>query len=1120
MKRSVLERLIRGVVVVGVVIFLLSIQPASGKPATARVGSSQSADPGRLDSDGDGIPDGSDNCPYTYNPDQLDFDGFEKRMISEEVVGPASVFVADVDGDGDDDVLSASTYDDKIAWYENTDGAGNFGPQIVISAAADFAHIVSAGDLDRDGDIDVLSASWGDPDNILAWYENLDGAGTFGPQWVIAAQTGTFNSVYAADLDGDLDNDILVGASNGIGWHENLDGEGNFGPRIAIASAGVGFAVAIDVDRDSHVDVVGAGWDGLWWYRNMGSASFFSSNAISADDYIGPVFVTDVDGDADADVLAIHEEYVDINFIQTLVWHENTDGVGGFGPQNPISVVGVNEVLPFSLFAADMELDGDIDVLSADGTWVGWYENLDGDGEFGPGQAISVNDLERIDSIFGVDVEDDGDPDVVVAAIWDDKIVWFKNGDGVGVACDNCPDVLNADQADADLDDVGDVCDNCPDDSNADQADTDLDDVGDVCDNCPDDANSDQADSDLDQLGNVCDNCPGDPNLDQSDLDSDGFGDLCDNCPDDSNIAQQDADGDDVGDVCDCDPSNAYCTTDCTDTDGDGYCVTHDCSDANPNCESDCTDGDSDGFCPPHDCNEAILHLSDRDGDAVPDPCDNCPDVANRDQLDFDSFGPQRVISTAALGAWSVFAADLDGDDDTDVLSASYDGIDVTWYENLDGAGNFGPPILISDDATGAQSVYAIDLDGDGDVDVLSASSKYGEDKLAWYENTDGAGSFGAQQLISDNLSSTTPSIIAADLDLDGDADVVVSDNRIEWYENTDGAGSFGPRRWVAYYNTSDVTSIFVADVDGDGDNDVLAADDDDDTISWYENIDGAGNFESEQVISTNADEAWSVFAADVDGDGDMDALSASRYDDKVAWYENTDGLGGSWLPWVISTTAPEPRAVSAGDVDGDGDVDVFSVSWVWDGTDPLLAWYENTDGLGSFGPLQAISTELNRPRSVFVADVDGDGDIDALSASSDDNKIAWYETVGDGAGDVCDCAPSDPLLLEPPDVAGLNVRHIGGAHWGWGQLIWSAAPGADTYSVTRGAVSGLAEGQYGVCLVQDVAVTRYVDSSVPTAGTAYAYLVQGVSAQCGTGTLGFGAGGVERVNLDPGACP
>ena len=61
-----------------------------------------------------------------------------------------------MDGDGDNDVLSASSSDDKIAWYEN-DGMGNFGAQQIITTAVIYATSVYASDLDGDGDIDVLS---------------------------------------------------------------------------------------------------------------------------------------------------------------------------------------------------------------------------------------------------------------------------------------------------------------------------------------------------------------------------------------------------------------------------------------------------------------------------------------------------------------------------------------------------------------------------------------------------------------------------------------------------------------------------------------------------------------------------------------------------------------------------------------------------------------------------------------------------------------------------------------------------------------------------------------------------------------------------------------------------
>ena len=93
--------------------------------------------------------------------------------------------------------------------------------------------------------------------------------------------------------------------------------------------------------------------------------------------------------------------------------------------------------------------------------------------------------------------------------------------------------------------------------------------------------------------------------------------------------------------------------------------------------------------------------------------------------------------------------------------------------------------------------------------------------------------------------------------------------------------------------------SVFAIDVDGDGDVDALSASFSDDTVAWHEN-DGAQSF-TERVITNAADWAHSVFAIDVDGDGDVDALSASLRDDTVAWYEN-DG-SQSFSVRTVTTT-------------------------------------------------------------------------------------------------------------------------------------------------------------------------------------------------------------------------
>jgi hypothetical protein len=119
---------------------------------------------------------------------------------------------------------------------------------------------------------------------------------------------------------------------------------------------------------------------------------------------------------------------------------------------------------------------------------------------------------------------------------------------------------------------------------------------------------------------------------------------------------------------------------------------------------------------------------------------------------DEDGFGGQQTIAPSStivpsVGATrSVHASDLDGDGDPEVLSAFSGASDddepmVAWYENQVGESGadedgFGGGRTITTSVNGPESVFTSDLAGDGDPDVLSASSDDG--KIAWYENTEG----------------------------------------------------------------------------------------------------------------------------------------------------------------------------------------------------------------------------------------------------------------------------------------------------------------------------------------------------------------------------------------------
>jgi hypothetical protein len=112
----------------------------------------------------------------------------------------------------------------------------------------------------------------------------------------------------------------------------------------------------------------------------------------------------------------------------------------------------------------------------------------------------------------------------------------------------------------------------------------------------------------------------------------------------------------------------------------------------------------------------------------------------------YSQFGPQKIITESANGTRVIFSADLDGDGDLDIMSANKFGSSLTWYRNLDGYGTFGPENLI---AILDQTIWisAADLDGDGDMDVLAVSGP--QNRVAWYENLDGQGNFSSLKSIN-----------------------------------------------------------------------------------------------------------------------------------------------------------------------------------------------------------------------------------------------------------------------------------------------------------------------------------------------------------------------------------
>ncbi len=678
---------------------------------------------------------------------------------------------------------------------------------------------------------------------------------------------------------------------------------------------------AADLDGDGDPDVLAASsHDGtITWYENIGGGAFAPQHVLATDaEGAASVHATDLDGDGDAGVLSVARED------DRTAWHENLGG-GVFSGQYAIAT-GAWDV--GSLHMADLDGDGDPDVpfVSRHDDEVAWYENLSEHGDDHADAPPGATLVTAMPAFPHGTVESAGDRDVFRVATGAGTLRVRSNGptDTYGILLDADGERLAADH-DAGLGlnfaieiEAGPHFVAVTDDGNrggigpytlsiefvaAGVAPGTADDHG-------DDAETATAVEALPWSAAAALEAPGDRDLFRIDLGTGGRLTVFTSGDTDTVGALMDADG-----------------TVLAEDDDTG---------AGTNFEIEAA------------VRAGVYYVEVR-GFAVEtgrytltiEFVANPPGVA---------FGLQNVLTTLANGARAVHAADLDGDGDPDVLSASPHDDKIAWHENQ-GAGRFSTQRIISTDADGAVWVHAADLDGDGDADVLSASDF--DSKIAWYENL-GGGNFSSQHPIT-----------------------------------LEAAGAL---------------AVHAADVDGDGDADVLSASHRDDKIAWYENL-GDGRFSGQRDIATGVNGAASVHAADMDGDGDLDVLAASFEGNEVAWYEN-GGAGSFAARGVISQAATSPWTVHPADLDGDRDPDVLAASGHGNG----VALFGNTGG-GSPATERMIATDARFARSVYAADLDGDGDADVLSASEYDSKIAWYENTADHGDDHGD-APGEATLV------------------------------------------------------------------------------------------------------------
>ncbi|WP_341899605.1 FG-GAP-like repeat-containing protein [Synechococcus sp. UW140] len=282
----------------------------------------------------------------------------------------------------------------------------------------------------------------------------------------------------------------------------------------------------------------------------------------------------------------------------------------------------------------------------------------------------------------------------------------------------------------------------------------------------------------------------------------------------------------------------------------------------------------------------------------------------------------------------------------------------------------------------GASSVTLGDVDGDGNIDIITANQKSNSASVLL---GNGNGTFQSQGTFSTGTKSRT--VTLGDVNGDGRLDIITANRDSNNISVLLGNGDGAFQTQSTFATGTSPRSVTLGDVNGDGRLDIITANRNSDNTSVLLG-NGDGTFQTQQTFAAGS-QPQSGTLGDVNGDGKLDIITANFTSNNASVLLGNGN--GTFQTQATFATGINPRYVTMGDVNADGKLDIVIANSSSANCSVLLG-----NGNGTF-QTQATFAIGNRPSSVTLGDLNGDGKLDIITSNedSDDSSVL----LGNGNG-------------------------------------------------------------------------------------------------------------------------